>query len=76
MSGQSLNQGEYYLVISNEVIFEHEDQSDLDNRTTVSIYVNPDLKLQIGLEYRLERLIREGLEQKLWLKLGSFLRIN
>jgi hypothetical protein len=75
LEGQSLDAGEFYLLMSGEPIHSLQDaKSDLEVRLTSSFgyFINNKAKLEMGLDYRLEKILDDPGRQKLWLKLGWF----
>lgn len=78
LSGQSLEPGEFYLLLSNELIYSYQaGNSELENRLVSSLghYFSKQAKLEAGLDYRTDRYIAEGFRQRLWFKVGAYLNI-
>lgn len=78
LSGESLDPGEFYLLLSNEVIYSfQEGDSEMENRLVSSLghYFGKQAKLEAGLDYRTDRYIAEGFRQRLWLKVGAYVNI-
>lgn len=75
LQGQSLDTGEYFLVLSGEPIYAlQEGLHDLESRLSSSLgyFANRNNNLEIGLDYRLENLLGSNIHHKLWLKFGWF----
>lgn len=75
LEGQSLDAGEFYLITSGEPIYSYQDmEHDLETRLVASIgyFINNKTKLEMGLDYRLEKLLADPFRQKLWIKAGWF----
>jgi hypothetical protein len=78
LEGQSLDAGEFYLLMSGEPIYSWQDaKSDMEVRfvTSFGYFINNKTKLVMGLDYRLENLLDDPASQKLWLRLGWFYAI-
>ena len=76
--GQSLNPGEFYLLLSDELIYSYQEgKSEVENRLVGSLghYFSAKVKLEAGLDYRTDRYIAEGFRQRLWFKVGAYLSI-
>ena len=76
LSGQSLEPGEFYLLLSNELIYSYQEgASEVENRLVSSLghYFSKNAKLEAGLDYRTDRYVAEGFRQRLWLKVGAYL---
>ncbi len=78
LTGQSVDPGEFYLLLSNELIYSYQEgESEVENRLVSSLghYFGTKAKLEAGLDYRTDRYIAEGFRQRLWLKVGAYLSI-
>lgn len=76
--GQSLDPGEFYLLLSDELIYSYQEgESEIENRLAGSLghYFSKKAKLEAGLDYRTDRYIAEGFRQRLWLKVGAYVSI-
>ncbi len=75
LSGQSLDPGEFYLLLSDELIYAYQGgDSELENRLVGSLgrYFSKRAKLEAGLDYRTDRYIAEGFRTRLWFKVGGY----
>lgn len=75
LEGQSLDDNEYYLILSGEPVYSLQDGvSDIESRVTASLgyFINSTNKLETGFDYRLEKLPGNSVRQNLWLKLGWY----
>ena len=75
LAGQSLDPGEFYLLLSDEVIYGYqEDSGEIENRLVGSLghYFSKQAKLEAGLDYRTDRYIAEGFRTRLWFKVGGY----
>ena len=75
LSGQSLDPSEFYLLLSDELIYAYQGgDSELENRLVGSLghYFSKRAKLEAGLDYRTDRYIAEGFRTRLWLKVGGY----
>jgi len=78
LEGQSLDAGEFYLITSGEPIYSLQNlTSDLEIRFVgaIGFYINNRTKLEMGLDYRFEKLLISPTRQKLWLNTGLFYSI-
>ena len=78
LSGQTLDPGEFYLLTSNEVIAGTKGgKGEIENRLVGSIghYFGKKAKLEAGLDWRIDKIIADGLRNRLWFKVGCFLNI-
>lgn len=78
LQGTNLDVSEYYFITSDEIIYGVQaDEDDLENRFTVAIgnLVSKKIKVELGLDYRTDRIIKAGNRQRIWLKFGAFLTI-
>ena len=78
LSGDVLDPGELYCLLSEELIYSHQGGSnEVESRLVSSLgrYFSEKSKLEIGLDYRTDRYIAEGFRQRLWLKVGYFLNL-
>ncbi len=75
LEGQSLDAGEFYLLMSGEPIYSMQaGVSGLETRLAASVgyYIDSAHKLEMGLDYRLEEILENPVRQKLWLKVGWY----
>ncbi len=73
--GQSLDPGEFYLLLSDEIIYAYQGgDSEFENRLVGSLgrYISQRAKLEAGLDYRTDRYLAEGFRTRLWLKVGGY----
>ncbi len=73
--GESLDPGEFYLLLSGEVIYGYQGgDSEIENRLVGSLgrYFSKRAKLEVGPDYRTDRYIAEGFRTRLWLKVGGY----
>ena len=78
LQGRSIDNKEFYLIISAEPIFSVQgSETDIEGRLVGSVgyLFNRNNKLQLGPDYRIDRLLTEGLRQQIWLKIGWYLSI-
>lgn len=78
LAGQSLDPGEFYLLLSDEVIYGYQgDSGEIENRLVGSLghYFSQQAKLEGGLDYRTDRYIAEGFRTRLWFKVGAYFSI-
>ncbi len=78
LSGNRIDPGEYYLIASNEPIFGIQGGTyKIENRLVCSLGHNfsKNQKLEAGLDYRTDDFLDGGLRQRLWLKVGFFVKI-
>lgn len=79
LSGETLDAREFYLVGSNEILFEAVDveEDTWESRTSASIgyLFNPDLKLEMSFTYRLEN-FTGSTEDFLFINTGVFINLN
>jgi hypothetical protein len=73
--GESLDPGEFYLLLSGEVIYGVQGGgSEIENRLVGSLghYFSKRAKLEIGPDYRTDRYLSPGFRTRLWLKVGGY----
>jgi len=78
LDGQTLNPGEFYLLLSNEIIFGTQSgESEIENRLVGSLgyYFDKKAKLEGGLDWRTDKFIAEGFRNRLWFKVGCYLSL-
>ncbi|WKN46025.1 DUF2490 domain-containing protein [Tunicatimonas pelagia] len=78
LSGQSLEPGEFYLLLSDEVIYAYQGgDSEFENRLVTSLghYFSRKAKLEAGFDYRTDRYIAEGFRTRLWFKVGGYFNL-
>tara|TARA_Y100001980_G_C14556872_1_gene351927 strand:- start:2780 stop:3457 length:678 start_codon:yes stop_codon:yes gene_type:complete len=76
LQGAELDPGEFYLSLSNELIYAYEaGDQEFENRLVGSLgYVFSDtIKMESGMDYRTDRFIAPGFRQRLWWKTGAYL---
>lgn len=76
LQGQSLDAGENYLAISNELIYMiQSSEDDLENRLAAAygFYFDDKNKLEIGLDYRTDDyLVDDQFRHRIWFKFGYY----
>ncbi|NBC57968.1 MAG: DUF2490 domain-containing protein [Bacteroidetes bacterium] len=75
LQGQQLDAGEYYLSISDELVWSYRSpNADLENRVVakLGLYINDKNKIEWGLEWRLEELFLEKVNHQLWVGLSWY----
>ena len=78
LSGLDLNVGELYLVVSDELIYSYEpDDSDMENRLNIALgyLFDSSNKFQIGIDFRTDKIIADGLRNRAWFKMGWYSNI-
>lgn len=79
LQGRSLDPGEKYMTLSNEVIYMNQDsEDDLENRLVASLgfFVDDKTKYEVGLDYRTDDyLVEDRFRSRLWLKFGVYLSL-
>jgi hypothetical protein len=78
LHGLTVDPGEYYLVFSDELLYEiQESDSDLENRFALSVghYFQSKNSLELGVDYRTDRYLIEGFRQRLWLTIDWYFRL-
>ncbi|MEQ8924755.1 MAG: DUF2490 domain-containing protein [Fulvivirga sp.] len=78
LQGTNLDVSEYYFIASEEIIYGVQaDEDDIENRFTMAIgnLVSKKIKMELGLDYRTDRIISPGDRQRIWLKFGAFLTL-
>ena len=78
LQGLEVDQGEQYLVISNEIIYMTKTQTDdFENRLNAGIghYFNDNNKFEIGLDWRTDDYLEPGFRNRLWLKASYYLSL-
>lgn len=79
LAGNNVDPGEFYVKLSNEYIFSYQNEkSDLEMRILpfLGYELNPKNKIEIGLDYRQDRLLKSGAENDLWLSINWFYTID
>ena len=76
LQGRTLDNGENYLTISNELIYMYQSgEDDLENRAVIMLgfYVNDKTKWEVGLDHRTDDyLVDDRFRTRLWLKFGFY----
>ncbi|WP_093367669.1 DUF2490 domain-containing protein [Psychroflexus sediminis] len=76
LQGLSLDPGEKYLAVSNELIYMiQSSEDDLENRFAVSLgfYFDDKNKFEVGLDYRTDDyLVEDKFRHRLWFKIGYY----
>lgn len=75
LQGQQLDPGEYYLFISDELVWSYRSpNADLENRVVAKLgfYINDNNKVEGGLEWRAEEMFLGSLKHQLWLGLSWY----
>lgn len=79
LSGETLDAREFYLVGSNEILFEavdvEEDTWEMRTSGSIGYLLNPDLKVELSLTYRMENLTR-SIEDFLFINTGVFINLK
>ena len=78
LAGQTLDPGEFYLLTSNEAIFGTKSgENEIENILVGSLghYFGKTSKLEVGLDWRIDKLIAQGLRNQLWFNVGYFLNL-
>ena len=79
LSGETLNAREFYLVGSNEVLFEavdvEEDTWEIRTSGSIGYLLNSDLKVELSLTYRMENLTR-SIDDFLFINTGIFINLK
>lgn len=77
LQGESVDDGEFYLIFSEELISNHQYERpwDLENRVTSSLgyYVGSKAKMEAGFDLRTGRIIVSGIRNRIWMRWGCFL---
>jgi hypothetical protein len=69
LQGQKIDQGEYYLSLSDEILFSYLSPDwDFENRVVAKLgfYINDKNKVETGLDWRLDGLLLNNPEHQLW----------
>jgi hypothetical protein len=75
LEGQSLDAGEFYLITSGEPIYSWQDSAhDVEVRiaTSLGYFISDKSELEVGLDYRMEKLLTDPYRQKMWVRIGWF----
>ena len=78
LQGESVDPGEFYVKINNEVLNEWQaDDYDLEIRVVpfLGYEINDNSKVELGIDYRLSSFISGTLDQRYWASMGWFLAI-
>ncbi len=78
LQGLDLNPGEIYIILSDELIYSYEPgESDMENRLNVALgfLLNSKNKLQIGIDFRTDKILKPGNRNRAWLKMGWYTNI-
>lgn len=78
LSGANIDPGEFYLVLSDEPIYGFQDgTSTLENRLVGSLghYFSKNQKVEAGIDHRIDRFLKSGSRQRIWLKVGWYVSI-
>lgn len=78
LQGVTVDPGEYYLILSNELLYEWQGGADdLENRGVLALgfYFNRVHKLEAGMDYRRDRYLRAGQRRRLWLSVGWYVNL-
>lgn len=79
LSGESLDPGEFYAVLSDEPIYMTQAGTHgLENRlvATIGHFFSNRNKLEVSIDHRTDRFFDNGLRQRIWLKVGWFVNIK
>ncbi len=76
LQGLELDEGEQYLILSNEIVYMYQNgEDDLENRFVISLgfYFNDKNKFEVGFDYRTDDyLVDDQFRNRLWLKIGYY----
>jgi hypothetical protein len=76
LQGESLDNGENYITVSNELVYMIQSgEDDLENRLTSALgfYIDDKNKFEIGLDYRTDDyLVKNRFRHRIWLKFGYY----
>lgn len=75
LQGQQIDAGEYYLSISDELVWSYRSPSaDLENRVVakLGLYINDKNKIEWGLEWRVEELFLDKVNHQVWVGLSWY----
>jgi len=78
IEGQSLDEGEYYLILSGEPIYSMQNRSgEIETRIISSLgyLVSNASKLELGIDYRIQEIFNHDAQQNLWLNFGWYYTI-
>jgi hypothetical protein len=78
LQGFMVDPGEYYLVLSNELLVGWQGQArDLENRFALAMgwYLNRAHQLEAGFDYRTDGYLHRIIHHRLWLTLGWYLKL-
>lgn len=78
LNGLKVDDGEQYLVISNELIYSVQSTiDDLENRLNVGVghLFNDKNKFELGLDWRTDDYLEPGFRNRLWLKASYYLSL-
>jgi hypothetical protein len=76
LQGQTLNIGEYYGIVSNEVLYSIQSpETDLENRLVISMgrYISNNHKVEIGFDYRTDKYLQPDFRNRLWLNVEWYM---
>lgn len=75
MQGQNLDDREFYLSFSDEVVSAVQSSEwDLENRVVAKLgfYINDKNKLESGLDWRIDGFLLNGIENQVWFAFSWF----
>ncbi len=75
LQGQSLDLGEYYLSLSDELVWSYRSpNADLENRiiANLGLYIDDKNKVETGFEWRVEEFFLEKVRHQLWFVLSWY----
>jgi hypothetical protein len=76
LQGQQLDPGEYYVTLSNELVWSYRSpDADLENRVVgkIGLYINDKNKIESGIEWRAEEFFLEtGVNHQAWFCLSWY----
>ena len=78
LNGQSLNNDEWYGIVSNEHLASlQSSEFDWEQRVVLMLgrYFNSKHKVEAGFDYRLDRFIREAPRHRLWFAISYFVNL-
>jgi hypothetical protein len=78
LEGRTVDPGEHYLVLADEVIYSYQgQQSGLENRFVAALghLSKSRQKFQVGIDHRTDRFFDGAIRQRIWCKFGWYLTL-
>lgn len=75
LQGQELDKGEYYISLSDEVLWSYQSPNrDFENRVVakIGLYINDKNKIETGLDWRADGFFINNVEHQLWFALSWY----